>query len=177
MLVAGGVEAFEQLQKRTQLLGREIDGMLMGVEMYIKRTLYTHSKKAELEQEKEKVIQMQQFEETIKVVATHKTVLTLFLKIEENLDKSQFQTAVLIYRFLEEKKLAGKLAIPDFTELYQQLKSKAAARLTHGVDNMLATWLSYCSTKQKEIGDKAYAKIDPILKQLYSKQQAVGWFG
>lgn len=95
--------------------------------------------------------------------------MTLFQKIEENLDKSQFQTAVLIFRFLEEKAIPVKLNIPEFTEVYNNLKISAVKRISDGVRNMLDTWLNYCSTKQKEIADKCYQKMDSVKRQLYTK--------
>lgn len=94
--------------------------------------------------------------------------MTLFHRIEDNLDKSQFQTAVLIYRFLEEKSIPSKLDIPEFSEIYQRFKRSAVERISSGVDNMLDTWLNYCSSKQKEISEKCYKKIDSVIKTLYS---------
>lgn len=94
--------------------------------------------------------------------------MTLFQRIEENLEKSQFQTSVLIYRFLEEKNIPSKLDIPEFFELYQRFKKSAVEKISAGVDNMLDTWLNYCSSKQKEIADKCYKKLDSVSKTLYT---------
>ncbi len=92
----------------------------------------------------------------------------MFQKIDENLARSQFQTAVLLYKFLEEKKIPSKIDVKEFSELYDKFKKVAVDRMDRGVDNMLTTWLNYCSSKQKEISDKAYKKIDPVLKILYA---------
>lgn len=76
---------------------------------------------------------------------------------------------MLIYRFLEDKKLTAKLDMPEFTELYDKFKKSAVQRISNGVRGMLDTWLSYCSSKQKEIADKCYQKMDSVRKLLYVK--------
>lgn len=67
MMVVGSVERLEDLQKKHQLATKEVDGLLESIEMYIKRTLYTESKKKELEESKEKVVQMMKHQDMIRV--------------------------------------------------------------------------------------------------------------
>lgn len=67
MLVVGSVDRLEDLHKKHQMAAKDIESLLEGVEMYIKRTLYTDSKKKELEQSKDKVVQMAKHQEMIKV--------------------------------------------------------------------------------------------------------------
>lgn len=67
MLVVGSVDRLEELLKKQQMAAKEVDGLLEGIEMYIKRTLYTDSKKKELEMAKEKIMQMVSHQDMIKV--------------------------------------------------------------------------------------------------------------
>lgn len=67
MLIVGSVERMEELQKRQSDLAKEIDTLLEGIEMYIKRTLYTDSKKKDLEASRDKVLNMMKHQENLKV--------------------------------------------------------------------------------------------------------------
>ena len=119
-----GLEKIEGLQKKHISIGKGVLGLLEGIEMYIKRTLYTSNKKKELEESKDKITQMKEMEETIKFT------LNIFESVNQNLEKSQYQTAVLLYKFVDEKNIPEKLNIQEFTEIYSALKDQVIVKLT-----------------------------------------------
>lgn len=124
MLMLTGLEKIEGLQKKHISIGKGVLGLLEGIEMYIKRTLYTSNKKKELEESKDKITQMKEMEETIKFT------LNIFESVNQNLEKSQYQTAVLLYKFVDEKNIPEKLNIQEFTEIYSALKDQVIVKLT-----------------------------------------------
>lgn len=152
----------ESLQQRQGAVAREIEELVQGIEMYINRTLYTAGKKKELETSKDKIIELRNLEEEMRFA------LGMFSRVEDSLNKSQFQTAVLLFKYLEDKKVTAKIDVPEFTEIYNALRQGLVTRLEKGVEGMLNSWLGYCSSREKEIGDRAMQQIETMIKILYS---------
>ena len=162
MMILGSVESLDEIHSKQKGLTSDIKGLIEGIEFYIKRTLYTSEKKKELEASKDKVEELRNYQEKIRFS------LSMFDKINENLGKQQYQTAVLLYRFLEDRKVCEEVGVEDFTKVYKSFQKSVIERLVWGVDNMLETWLNYCSGRQKELCERIYSKIDSTLRQMYT---------
>lgn len=67
MLVIGNIEKMQDTEQRHRFLKRDINGLLDSLEMFIKRNLYTNSRKKELEATKEKIVKMKEIQDNTKV--------------------------------------------------------------------------------------------------------------
>ena len=54
--------------------------------------------------------------------------LSVFDKINENIEQAQYQTGVRLYKFLEEKKIPNKLGIDEFTVVYKALRNNMKSK-------------------------------------------------
>ena len=162
MVVLTTVDKVESMSGRNASLGTDINALLQQVDMYIKRSLYTADKKKELDAAKDKIALVKQYEQHIK------TLLTIYEKISENILRQQFHTAVMLYKYIEEKKLAEAVDVPEITQIHLALKQAATAKLEKGVMTMVDTFLNYCSSKQKEIADRLFRQADASIKQMYA---------
>lgn len=118
-----GKDKFDNLHNRVSLLGKDIDSLLESAENYIKRTLYTSQKQQELEKAKEKIVKVKELEEKITFV------LGIYTNISDNIEKSQYHTAVLLFKFVEEKGLVTAMNVPEFAQIYNTLKKRAETQL------------------------------------------------
>lgn len=118
-----GHDKFAGLHNRVNTLGKEVDGLLESAENYIKRTLYTSQKQQELEQAKERVLQVKELERKTTFI------LEIYAKIQDNIDKAQFHTAVLLFKFVEEKGLIKSMGMQEFEKIHTVLKTRTQAQL------------------------------------------------
>lgn len=58
-----------------------------------------------------------------------KFALSVFDKINENIEQAQYQTGVRLYKFLEEKKIPSKLGVDEFTVVYKVLRNTMKSKL------------------------------------------------